>query len=47
MEFAKEKKFLRITLLTDRPSESRRFYLKHGFTESGMVPMRWLFSNDA
>ncbi|MDX2081645.1 MAG: GNAT family N-acetyltransferase [Terrimicrobiaceae bacterium] len=40
VEFARSKKFRRITLLTDRPSESRRFYLKHGFVESGMVPMR-------
>jgi len=45
IEFARQKSFLRITLLTDRPSESRRFYLKHGFVESGMVPMRYLFSN--
>jgi GNAT superfamily N-acetyltransferase len=46
IDFARQKKFLRITLLTDRPSESRKFYLKHGFVESGMVPMRILFSND-
>lgn len=45
--FARQKNFLRITLLTDRPSESRRFYLKHGFVESGMVPMRYLFSHEA
>ncbi len=44
--FAKEKNFLRITLLTDHPGETRRFYQKHGFRESGMVPMRYLFSND-
>ena len=46
IDFARQKKFLRITLLTDRPSESRKFYLKHGFVESGMVPMRILFSNE-
>lgn len=47
IEFARQKNFLRITLLTDQPSESRKFYLKHGFVESGMVPMRYMFSNDA
>ncbi len=45
-EFARQKKFLRITLLTDRPSDARRFYLKHGFVESGMVPMRKYFTHD-
>lgn len=31
----------RITLLTDRTNESaRRFYERHGFNTSGMVPMR-------
>ena len=40
IEFARQKKFLRITLLTDKPNQSRKFYLKHGFSESGMVPMR-------
>ncbi|MEI6035382.1 MAG: GNAT family N-acetyltransferase [Verrucomicrobiae bacterium] len=47
IEFARQKNFLRITLLTDRPSESRAIYLKHGFVESGMVTMRYLFSNGA
>lgn len=47
IEFARQKKFLRITLLTDRPKESRRIYLKHGFVESEMVPMRYLFSHDS
>lgn len=46
IDFARQKKFLRITLLTDRPSDSRKFYLKHGFAESGMVPMRMYLSND-
>ena len=47
LDFARQKNFLRITLLTDRPNESRRFYLKHGFVESEMVPMRYRLSNDA
>ncbi|MEI6070599.1 MAG: GNAT family N-acetyltransferase [Verrucomicrobiae bacterium] len=47
LDFARQKNFLRVTLLTDRPNESRRFYLKHGFVESEMVPMRYRLSNDA
>ncbi|MEI8294636.1 MAG: GNAT family N-acetyltransferase [bacterium] len=39
--FAREKNFLRITLLTDNPDGIRRFYNKHGFIESGMKPMRY------
>ncbi len=40
-DFAKKKNFSRITLLTDRPEAShKQFYLKNGFAESGMVPMR-------
>jgi len=47
IDFAKEKKFSRITLLTDRPNEAqRRFYLKNGFVESGMVPMRMFIRED-
>ena len=46
IEFARQKNFLRITLLTDRPNESRRFYLKHGFIESGMIPMRLFLANE-
>ncbi len=42
-EFARQKDFLRITLLTDRPDEmSKHFFHRHGFQESKMVPMRWL-----
>jgi GNAT superfamily N-acetyltransferase len=41
MDFARQKKFLRITLLTDRLDAVRNFYLKHGFVESTMVPMRY------
>ena len=46
MEYAKQKDFLRITLLTDRVSEeSLTFFEKHGFQRSAMVPMRlWLES---
>jgi GNAT superfamily N-acetyltransferase len=44
--FAREKKFLRITLLTDNPEESRRFYLKHGFVESVMKPMRYFVDHE-
>ncbi len=48
IEFAKNKNFLRITLLTDRPDEGvKRFYLRHGFVESGMVPMRMYFHQHA
>ncbi len=42
--FARQKNFLRITLLTDRDNEaSKRFYLDRGFSESDMVPLRMLF----
>jgi GNAT superfamily N-acetyltransferase len=44
IKFAKEKNFLRITLLTDRDNEaSKRFYLERGFVESDMIPLRMLF----
>lgn len=44
VKFAREKNFLRITLLTDRDNEaSKRFYLERGFVESDMVPLRMLF----
>ena len=46
LDFARKKNFLRITLLTDRPSNSRLFYLKHGFVESEMLPMRYHFNNE-
>jgi GNAT superfamily N-acetyltransferase len=44
IEYAKQKDFLRITLLTERASEeSLAFFEKHGFQRSAMVPMRlWL-----
>lgn len=41
IDFARKKQFLRITLLTDKPNTPQKnFYLKNGFVESGMVPMR-------
>ena len=43
--FAKQKNFLRITLLTDRPElRSQNFFKRHGFSESNMLPMRLLVS---
>jgi len=43
IEFAKQKKFLRITLLTDKISaESQEFFKKQGFEYSNMIPMRRL-----
>ena len=42
LKFARQKDFLRITLLTDRLDEpAKHFFHQHGFHESGMVPMRW------
>jgi len=46
IDFARKKNFLRITLLTDRPARARQFYLKHGFVESGMVPMRLILASE-
>ncbi len=41
VDFARSKDFKRITLLTDKISEdSQRFFKKHGFQLSKMVPMR-------
>ena len=43
IDFAKQKKFLRITLLTDKISaESQEFFKKQGFDYSNMIPMRYL-----
>lgn len=44
LDFAKEKKFLRITLLTEEIDDARPFYLKHGFSESPMRPMRYILA---
>ncbi len=41
MDYAREKQFLRITLLTDRgEAASHAFFKENGFTESNMLPMR-------
>lgn len=40
IDFAREKNFLRITLLTDDLDGARPFYAGHGFVESSMRPMR-------
>jgi GNAT superfamily N-acetyltransferase len=43
--YAREKGFLRVTLLTDRmENRARTFYERHGFRQSGMVPMRYYFT---
>ncbi len=41
VDFAKQKNFKRITLLTDKISqESQEFFTKNGFEYSNMIPMR-------
>ena len=43
IDFARQKNFLRITLLTDRPENvAQDFFRRHGFHESSMIPMRLL-----
>lgn len=44
IHFAKQKNFLRVTLLTDRPENvAQEFFRHHGFVESSMIPMRlWI-----
>jgi GNAT superfamily N-acetyltransferase len=45
IDFAKQKNFLRVTLLTDRPElRSQVLFRRHGFHESSMMPMRLLLS---
>jgi GNAT superfamily N-acetyltransferase len=47
INFARQKDFLRVTLLTDRVNteESVRFFERHNFQRSEMIPMRlWLGS---
>ena len=47
INFAKQKNFLRITLLTDRPElRSQAFFRRYGFYESSMIPMRLLLPPD-
>jgi GNAT superfamily N-acetyltransferase len=41
INFAREKNFLRITLLTDRINEeAQKFFRAHGFQDSKMIPLR-------
>lgn len=48
IDFAREKKFKRITLLTDKiGAESQRFFQRHGFQHSHMIPMRLVFAEEA
>jgi GNAT superfamily N-acetyltransferase len=45
IHYAKQKEFLRITLLTDGlTGDTQRFYKRHGFYVSPMVPMRLLLT---
>jgi len=45
IDFARQKNFLRITLLTDRPEiQSQNFFKRHGFYASAMIPMRLLLT---
>jgi GNAT superfamily N-acetyltransferase len=45
IDFAKQKNFLRITLLTDRPElRSQVLFRRYGFHDSSMMPMRLLLS---
>ena len=46
IEYAREKHFLRITLLTDKISaESQRFFQRYGFQFSHMIPMRLMLES--
>src|SRR5207247_2122141 len=48
IDFAKQKNFLRITLLTDRPANlAQEFFRRHGFVESSMIPMRLLITPES
>ena len=48
IDFAKEKNFLRITLLTDRPElRSQVLFRRFGFHDSSMMPMRLLLTPGA
>jgi GNAT superfamily N-acetyltransferase len=45
IDFERQKNFLRITLLTDRPENlAQEFFRRHGFHESSMIPMRLLIT---
>jgi GNAT superfamily N-acetyltransferase len=48
IDFAKQKNFLRITLLTDRPENvAQEFFRRHDFHESSMIPMRLLITPES
>ena len=48
IQFAKQKHFLRITLLTDRPElKSQALFRRYGFKESSMIPMRLLIAPES
>jgi GNAT superfamily N-acetyltransferase len=48
LEYARRKDFLRITLLTDRVNaESQAFFMRHGFIESKMIPLRLILNTQA
>jgi GNAT superfamily N-acetyltransferase len=48
IDFAKQKNFLRITLLKDRPENmAQEFFRRHGFCESSMIPMRLLITPES
>ena len=41
IQFAREKNFLRVTLLTDRANDdAQKFFKRHGFLDSKMIPLR-------
>lgn len=47
LEYGRQKGFLRVTLLTDKlENKARAFYERHGFQQSGMVPMRYYFKGN-
>ena len=47
IDYANRKGCKRITLLTDNTNKrAQKFYASHGFTLSGMSPMRYLFESD-
>jgi GNAT superfamily N-acetyltransferase len=47
IDFARDRGFKRITLLTDRISaESQTFFQAHGFKFSSMIPMRMVFNEN-
>lgn len=47
LAFARDNGLLRVTLLTDADNEAaHRFYARHGFRTSRMIPLRCLLTND-